>query len=500
MAENAQRIVLGPIVQEGDIFGGAQLWHYEAGTNTVKAIWEDRGKEIELPQPLTADANAYFSFFADGLYKVIITTPEANSPDEGVIYAWDNYAFVDATDSTIERGDAVNSASTVPIGPGYWQHILGSVPIAAFSGVLSFFWGVFDGNPTLTHSSNLILPGTRNRSMKTGDVGFFLNEGSGAWRMAAHMESEGGYQGRQGSAYAATTTLPVPTDGDFVDIGGSDLDIAAIVTMAAGYKFTARFTGSGCQLVHNATSLICPFGLDYRLVTNELVDFRSLGTGNWMVAFRSGSTVPPATLLPVFYEGVDDGFLLPTGTALVASRYRSLAKRCIPAAAHLGTTGTSLGIATFDNATDTWTRIGHTLVNGDLVQLTNGGGGLPSGFSVATVYFVINGTADTFKLSLTYGGTAVNGTTNGTGIQTVHNKFQLPDLRGRYLVPLDNLGGTNANVITSASIEGANASALGDTFGRQTSALGVGFLTGAGAEWSNSTTPPSTAVGVQMRW
>ncbi|MBX3321192.1 MAG: hypothetical protein KF890_15025, partial [Nitrospira sp.] len=208
----------------------------------------------------------------------------------------------------------------------------------------------------------------------------------------------------------------------------------------------------------------------------------------------------PADIKYKYASTADDGYALPVGTALVASRYRALAKKCIVKADQCGTTGTSLVTATFDNATEIWTSATHGLVNGDIVQLTNAGGALPSGFAAATVYYVIEATTTTFKLSLTYGGSAVNGTTNGTGTHTVHNKFQLPDIRGRYLVPLDNLGGTNANVITAASIEGANASVLGDTFGRQTTSFNSGFPIGGGSEWSNSTTPPSMAVGAQIRW
>lgn len=519
MAENAQRIVIGPIVKEGDILGGAKLWHYEAGLNSDKDIWEDRGKEIPLEQPLVADANGYFNFFADGLYKFIITEPAAENASELVIYTWDNFSFADATDASIDRGDAVNSASTVPIGPGYWQHILGSVNITGFSGVLPFFWAVFDGNPILTHSSNLILPGSRNRSMKTGDVAFFLNEGNGAWRMAAHMEGEGGYIGRQGSSYAATATLAVPTDGDFADVGGADVDITAIAPMPAGYKWSARFTGSGCQLIHNASAIICPYSTDYRTVTNEVIEFRSLGAGQWIVGYRSGPSVATGVFEPILDTAVHDGFLHPVGTAVVCSRYRSVAKRCIPLAGTLGTTGTSLGAATFDNATDTWTRSSHGLINGDIVHLTTSGG-LPTGYLISTVYFVVQATTDTFKLSLTFGGTPVDGTTNGTGTQTVHNKCQIPDARGRVLVALDNLGGSPALRITSASTNGANASTLGGAFGAQTHTLtggelpAVAQILGAGGNFigsgatevqggsgaGHSNTQPSMAVGVQMRW
>lgn len=518
MAENAQRVILGPIVQDGTVLGGAQLYHYAAGLNTVKDIYDDRAKEIALPQPIRADANGMFTFFGDGLYKFILVDAESQSPNEGVISTWDNFSIVDGTDTAIEKGEVVNASSTTPIGPGYWMHILGSVQIAAFSGTLPFFWGVFDGSPTLTNSSNLILPGNRNRAMKTGDIGFFLNEGSGVWRMAAHMESEGGYQGRMGSSYPAAATLAVPQDGDFIEIGGTNADIAGIATMPAGYHFTARFTGSGNQLLHSA-SLYCPNANDYRLITNEVVTFRSLGAGIWIVTARTGPTAMPGQVINGMFTAADDGFYLPIGTAINCTRHQALAKRLIPATPQLGTTGTALGAATFTNGTDTWSRTTHGLVNGDLVHLTNSGGGLPSGFTASTPYYVIDATTDTFRLSLTRGGAVVDGTTNGTGTQTVHTKVQLPDERGRTKITLDNLGGVAASVITVDAYLGAQALLLGGKLGEEAhqlsfpetpqdvtkaATLGPGTANVSnslgGDGQSHNNVQPSIAYGAQIRW
>lgn len=67
--------------------------------------------------------------------------------------------------------------------------------------------------------------------------------------------------------------------------------------------------------------------------------------------------------------------------------------------------------------TDIITATAHGLSNGDriFVKTTTT---LPGGLSVATVYYVINKTTNTFKVSLTYGGAAVDITTTGTGTHT----------------------------------------------------------------------------------
>lgn len=61
-----------------------------------------------------------------------------------------------------------------------------------------------------------------------------------------------------------------------------------------------------------------------------------------------------------------------------------------------------------------FTRLNHGLDNNDIIQLTTNGT-LPAPFAVTTDYFVVNKTIDTFQLSLTSGGPAINSTTAGSG-------------------------------------------------------------------------------------
>ena len=70
---------------------------------------------------------------------------------------------------------------------------------------------------------------------------------------------------------------------------------------------------------------------------------------------------------------------------------------------------------TADAGTDFLSDTAHGLANGDRVMVTNSGGALPTGLSENTVYFVVNKTTDTFQLSLTSGGSAIDLTTAGTG-------------------------------------------------------------------------------------
>lgn len=61
------------------------------------------------------------------------------------------------------------------------------------------------------------------------------------------------------------------------------------------------------------------------------------------------------------------------------------------------------------------------------------------------------------------------GTTHGAGDGVT--TFNLPDLRGRVMIGMDNMGGSAAGRITSASTGGANSTTLGGSGGEQTHIL-----------------------------
>ena len=76
------------------------------------------------------------------------------------------------------------------------------------------------------------------------------------------------------------------------------------------------------------------------------------------------------------------------------------------------------------NATEIFTAVAHGLLTGDgPFQVSNSGGGLPTGLTAATDYYIIKIDADTFYLAasraLAYVGTAVAITCDGTGTQTI---------------------------------------------------------------------------------
>lgn len=76
---------------------------------------------------------------------------------------------------------------------------------------------------------------------------------------------------------------------------------------------------------------------------------------------------------------------------------------------------------TADATTDTFTATAHGLVIHDSVSLA-GSGAAPTGTNTSTDYYVVSPTANTFKLSATKGGAAINITTNGTTVKVTQHR------------------------------------------------------------------------------
>jgi hypothetical protein len=87
----------------------------------------------------------------------------------------------------------------------------------------------------------------------------------------------------------------------------------------------------------------------------------------------------------------------------------------------------SLTDASINTTTETITFTNHGLSNDELVQITNEDGALPTGLAEDTNYYVISAAANTFKLSSTLGGIAVDITAaTGGGTHYVSNIPLMP--------------------------------------------------------------------------
>ena len=74
-----------------------------------------------------------------------------------------------------------------------------------------------------------------------------------------------------------------------------------------------------------------------------------------------------------------------------------------------------------DTAVDSLSLVGHGLANGDRVEF---GGTLPNGLAASTLYYVVGAATDTFKVSTTLGGAAVDLTSAGGSFYVMDNVFR----------------------------------------------------------------------------
>lgn len=91
---------------------------------------------------------------------------------------------------------------------------------------------------------------------------------------------------------------------------------------------------------------------------------------------------------------------------------------------------------TADNITDTLILISHGWANGDPVAITHNSGSVPAGINLGAKNFIVNATANTYQLSATVGGAAINFTTNGSNL---------------YAYNIKNLLGQTSHTITGAN-------------------------------------------------
>ena len=456
MSTFSQRVQLGPFFNVGVIQGAALMEHYEAGTSTLKNVWSDRGMTTPLAQPLVADADGIFNFFADGLYKLIL-----KAPDLTVLYTLDNWQFIDRTDPTFGEGTVISSASTIGVGPEVFAHIGGSTNINTITGTIPFFWSVFDGNLTLVHSASLLLPDAQNYKVRTGEVVFFLNEGAGVWRLA------GRWLPSKQTDIASASSITSPTTGSLVDITGTT-DIGSIANSFDGHTFIGRFTNAaGCNLNHSA-GLVSPWGRDYRTVTNELMQFMQVASSTWAFYSLNGPNERVGTTIESNTTTVPTGTLEEDGAAISRADYSGLfAEIANFTTATITVTIASPGVVT-------WTA--HGLANGQPVAFTTTGA-LPTGLTANTQYYVSASAANTFQIAATIGGTAINtsGTQSGVhtgsharyGVGNNSTTFNTPDSRGRASINVDG----SANRITSVSTNGVYADTLGGAGGTETHLL-----------------------------
>lgn len=200
------------------------------------------------------------------------------------------------------------------------------------------------------------------------------------------------------------------------------------------------------------------------------------------------SFIPPGSFLLSGALSAPNGYLLCDGTAISRTTYSGLFAAITAAAV------VTITIAT--PAVVTWNS--HGLVAGDIVSFETTGA-LPTGLITGTNYYVINPTTNTFQVSATPGGSAINTSGVQSGVQTCrHNPFgcgngtttfNLPDGKGRKLAMADlGAGRLGTSGLGMPAVMGARG-------GQQVNSAGVSGSASGGLSMAGSTSGSLSVSG-----
>lgn len=130
-------------------------------------------------------------------------------------------------------------------------------------------------------------------------------------------------------------------------------------------------------------------------------------------------------IIPYAGDTAPTGFLNCDGIAYSCTTYDDLALIL------KGKFGYGAGVTVTAATTDIFNATSHGLLNNDVIFFSTSGT-LPAGITANTPYYVRDVTGNTFKVSLTLGGAAVDVTSTGSGTHSFHNQFKVPDLRSSF--------------------------------------------------------------------
>jgi microcystin-dependent protein len=244
----------------------------------------------------------------------------------------------------------------------------------------------------------------------------------------------------KGATIASSSAMSLPTDANMFDISGV-ADINSLTISQAGAMFYARCTGAGLNINHNATSMISPWGRDYRTVPNEVMCFLSLGGGNYQFWSLNG----PKERVGVTIEGnvaaAPAGYL-DEETTVDRATYSGLF-------AEIGTTfGVGDGSTTFDlpatkgrtiiNVDGSLTRITAASTNGANADTLGGVGGAET-HTLSIVQIPAHGHPGTLAAS----GSIVAGTPVQGSLMELEDNTPVSDTSNR--VPTQGGGGAHSN-------------------------------------------------------
>jgi hypothetical protein len=223
----------------GTPYAGVQVYHYAAGGNVDKDVWNSDAKTTPHLQPFIGDASGRVAFYGDGEYRLIIRSSIADG--DLLLYDWDNVKIIGKS-ATLR---AENQATSYP-------------PATALNRGQFF---------AKTNAQGDVL----EAGMQTGTAfkAFFFQQealtGTQSWSKGVNI--------------ASAPTLTIGTDGNAFDVTGNTT-ITGLSETPAGTLILLRFTQS-LLLQHHETRLRLGLKGNVQTQPDDLFMFLSLGSGNY---------------------------------------------------------------------------------------------------------------------------------------------------------------------------------------------------------------------------
>lgn len=217
----------------------------------------------------------------------------------------------------------------------------------------------------------------------------------------------------------------------------------------------------------------------------------AIGLGSGLAVSGSNILADPAFIgevKTVAFNRIPANYLACNGTTISRTTFASLYTALVVSA--------TVTISNASPAVITWT--GNSLVNNDPILFTTTGG-LPTGLSTSTKYYVKSVSGSTFNVSATPGGAAINTSSAGSGTQTATNApwegtaigngtttFTVPNLNGYFVRGIDNANGVDTNRSFGTqeldAMQGHSHGPAGGVGGY--SAMTAGSANGPGGSWN----------------
>lgn len=248
-----------------------------------------------------------------------------------------------------------------------------------------------------------------------------------------------------------------------------------VIANADGASFRADLNNALAAILSSnsgssAPSTTAPHMLWADTSSGKLKQRNAADTAWVSVIDLGGQAVPTGTQVAFAGMVAPTGWLLEYGQAVSRTTYADLYNALCPVVGTFTVTIASPGV---------FTKTAHGMSNGLRVRLFTTGA-LPTGLTANTDYYVVSAAIDTWQLSATQGGAAINTSGTQSGTHTVQafpygagdgsTTFNVPDKRGRVSVGRDDMGGTAASRMTAAG-SGVTGTGLGSIGGAETHTL-----------------------------